>query len=415
MKITNLHVKTVTNFTKLLPEKEPFFIDCTEDGRRVMWSFIRAKDDVSMWYFLQRESAGYKGLDDVGRYFFKPLAKKVFSADCRAEYAQVEQDEKRVVLRCDGRFTLAREDSLEYDRPTACGALGGDLITVKRAALLACIEGAKNSLKSGGFSLIEAGKEGVVVYASPTALSGTPAGEIGVLSCASCSTSGDFRGTRIYTEKKDFCMLEKVLKSTCAEDVTVHIRRPLSGYECIAFHADDVTFYILGNFSDMHGDFSSRVQAYLVQAPAKKTAKKAPKKAPTLDASTPAADDTTPAEKAPEKQEEKQGENQAEKSPEKLTPAAVEKPEPEPEPEQELEPAPAPVRPMRAIIEDEEAPEKPFEVGTYTTKKGKIKTAIRFIAPPTSAQIEALKKAYYWEYNGRWCGSPRKLPELFKH
>lgn len=62
-----------------------------------------------------------------------------------------------------------------------------------------------------------------------------------------------------------------------------------------------------------------------------------------------------------------------------------------------------------------DAEKRGWKIGTYTTKKGKIKTSIRFFQPPTSAQIEALKKAFYWEYNGTWNGSPRKLPEIFKH
>ena len=80
---------------------------------------------------------------------------------------------------------------------------------------------------------------------------------------------------------------------------------------------------------------------------------------------------------------------------------------------------PAAVRPLRAIIEEEpeQEPEqeKPFEIGTYTTKKGKVKTAIKFHVTPRPEWVEALKTAFYWEYNGTWNGSPRKLPEIFKH
>ena len=79
------------------------------------------------------------------------------------------------------------------------------------------------------------------------------------------------------------------------------------------------------------------------------------------------------------------------------------------------EPMEAP-QPSRAEEPSAAEPKKAgWEVGTYTTKKGKIKTAIRFFQPPTHAQIEALKSAWYWEYNGTWNGSPRKLPEIFKH
>lgn len=77
-------------------------------------------------------------------------------------------------------------------------------------------------------------------------------------------------------------------------------------------------------------------------------------------------------------------------------------------------PQPQPSEPSRADEPSSRA-EKPFEIGTYTTKKGKVKTAIKFNTPPTPSQIEALKTAFYWEYNGTWNGSPRKLPEIFKH
>lgn len=80
----------------------------------------------------------------------------------------------------------------------------------------------------------------------------------------------------------------------------------------------------------------------------------------------------------------------------------------DPAPAEPMEdPQPQPSEPSRA--------EKPFEIGIYTTKKGKIKTAIKFNITPRPEWIEALKKAYFWEYAGTWNGSPRKLPELFKN
>ena len=113
----------------------------------------------------------------------------------------------------------------------------------------------------------------------------------------------------------------------------------------------------------------------------------------------------------------------------KLAKLVTEARNPEPEPEnrsaaadQNATTAAEPVKtaaepePMEEKPEPERSgAEKPFEIGTYTTKKGKIKTSIRFFQPPTPAQIDALKSAWYWEYNGTWNGSPRKLPEIFKH
>lgn len=155
-------------------------------------------------------------------------------------------------------------------------------------------------------------------------------------------------------------------------------------------------------------DFQEIKLDFIVNEAGTEAAKKAPKN----DASTQAADDTTPTEKAPEKPEQPEPVKSTEKEPEPLPQS-----EPQSEPEPETAPtaaAPAPVRPLRAIIEDEDG-EKPFEIGTYTTKKGKVKTAIRFNVTPPAEWVEALKKAYFWEYEGRWCGSPRKLPEIFKH
>ena len=169
----------------------------------------------------------------------------------------------------------------------------------------------------------------------------------------------------------------------------------------------------------------------------KETESESAKKAPKIDASKQAATNTTPTGKAPEKQAEEQ-ETAKEETTEKPEQEKAEKLETEkrvkiatvessaplasvPEPENRsaaadqngpaaaAEPEPMEEKPERS------GAEKPFEIGTYTTKKGKIKTSIRFFQPPTPAQIEALKKAYFWEYAGTWNGSPRKLPEIFKH
>ena len=128
-----------------------------------------------------------------------------------------------------------------------------------------------------------------------------------------------------------------------------------------------------------------------------------------------------PKEKAPtEKAEQTQEEEQEKRV--KIAPtgsaaprATVPEPEPMEAPTTEAEPEPAPTPTEPEPMEPEPNAEKPFEIGTYTTKKGKIKTSIRFFQPPTPAQIDALKSAWYWEYNGTWNGSPRKLPEIFKH
>lgn len=83
------------------------------------------------------------------------------------------------------------------------------------------------------------------------------------------------------------------------------------------------------------------------------------------------------------------------------------------EPEPVKAPTPtAAAEPSRA--DEPSGAEKPFEIGTYTTKKGKVKTAVKFNVTPRPEWVEALKKAFYWEYNGTWNGSPRKLPEIFK-
>lgn len=158
--------------------------------------------------------------------------------------------------------------------------------------------------------------------------------------------------------------------------------------------------------------------------------------APTLDASKQGADDTTPANEATEKQAE-----ETEQAKEETAEKTEEKPEEKPEQEKEEKrvkiaptgssaplasvPEPEPMEaPTQAAAEPEPAPTptepepntgKGWEIGIYTTKKGKIKTSIRFFQPPTPAQIDALKTAFYWEYNGTWNGSPRKLPEIFKH
>lgn len=182
-------------------------------------------------------------------------------------------------------------------------------------------------------------------------------------------------------------------------------------------------------------------------------------KAPKIDAPENAGPNTPPTAEAPEKQAEKREtvkEETAEQEQEKrvkiaptgssaplatVTPAepaerpSVRASEPAPVESAPLATVPEPenrsaaadqnghaaAEPVKTAAEPEQVEtaaadaEKPFEIGTYTTKKGKIKTSIKFFQPPTPAQIDALKTAFYWEYNGTWNGSPRKLPEIFKH
>lgn len=514
MKIQDLQVCQVADFIKLIPEKEPFFIDCTEDGRRVIWSYVLptyatpGSINAARRYFIQKETGGFQGLDDAGRYFFKPLSKKVFTCDCRAELAQVEQDEKRVVLRCDGRFSLEREERLEYDRPSSCDSLDSDCIAVKRDALLTCITGAKKTLKSKGVSFMKAGKEGLLFAASNVAFCSSPTKEeAAAFSCASCDCTGDPAGVHVSLEKGDLVELEKVIKSIKKESVWLSIHRPRSGVEYVAFFGDGLTFYLIDHaFSDLHGDFQALIDLYKVEdteKPARKTPKKAPEKLTAAAVEKPEQEKEQEQEQEPKKEEterpslppcrafvfsssdvtirpgevlatvkkalasdyktepsrkEKQAAEQpsrkdaslendpvfqvmkrameAAKKTEPAEPAepmqagapterpSVRASEPTPVESAPLpsDPAPAPAEPMespqpsRAEEPSAAEPKKAgWEVGTYTTKKGKIKTAIRFFQPPTPAQIEALKKAFYWEYAGTWNGSPRKLPEIFKH
>jgi len=189
---------------------------------------------------------------------------------------------------------------------------------------------------------------------------------------------------------------------------------------CETFGAAQENFDILVSYAKPEGPCINRqIVLNVFKSDYENKQEETPKKAPTLDASTPASADTTPAEKAPEKQAEgplqgeleKQGEKQEEKAPEK-----PEQPEPVKSTEKELEPEKKPSRAEQTSAADEPSrAEKPFEIGTYTTKKGKVKTAVKFNVTPRPEWIEALKTAFYWEYNGTWNGSPRKLPEIFKH
>lgn len=174
-----------------------------------------------------------------------------------------------------------------------------------------------------------------------------------------------------------------------------------------------------------------------------KAPSKTAKKTPISDASTATAPNTPTVEKAEQTQAEEQEtakEETTEKPEEKrvkIAPTGSSAPlatVPEPEPENRsaaadqnghaaAEPVKIPTptaaaepEPMEEKPEPERSgAEKPFEIGTYTTKKGKAKTAIKFNITPLPEWIEALKRAFYWEYNGTWNGSPRKLPEIFKH